>query len=44
MRDCRIGKPIADHADSSSFQIMQKLHANTRTELAVLVLGRKPAP
>lgn len=25
-------------------RIMQKLHANTRTELAVLVLGRKPAP
>lgn len=24
-------------------RIMQKLHANTRTELAVLVLGRKPA-
>ena len=25
-------------------RIMQKLHANTRTELAVLVLGRKPPP
>jgi DNA-binding NarL/FixJ family response regulator len=25
-------------------RIMQKLHANTRTELAVLVLGRKPGP
>jgi DNA-binding NarL/FixJ family response regulator len=25
-------------------RIMQKLHANTRTELAVLVLGRRPAP
>ena len=25
-------------------RIMQKLHANTRTELAVLVLGRKSAP
>ena len=25
-------------------RIMQKLHANTRTELAVLVLARKPAP
>lgn len=25
-------------------RIMQKLHANTRTELAVLVLGRKPVP
>ena len=25
-------------------RVMQKLHANTRTELAVLVLGRKPPP
>ena len=25
-------------------RIMQKLHANTRTELAVLVLGKKPSP
>jgi DNA-binding NarL/FixJ family response regulator len=25
-------------------RVMQKLHANTRTELAVLVLGRKPSP
>jgi DNA-binding NarL/FixJ family response regulator len=25
-------------------RVMQKLHASTRTELAVLVLGRKPPP
>jgi len=31
---------VKNHAS----RIMQKLHANTRTELAVLVLGRKPGP